>query len=98
VSAFLQDSGEYRVGIRDARDATPEVELTVLRGVADLETPQGRARVHSGQQISATATEPAFGAAERECFVDRRVRSLGGKISARRGSDPRLRQTICRKK
>jgi hypothetical protein len=54
-TAWIQSAGEYRVAVRDDRRAG-EVELTVLRGQAELETPYGRTRVRAGQQAFAIAT------------------------------------------
>ena len=89
VSAFLQDAGEYRIGIRDARDAAPEVELTVLRGVAELETPQGKSRVRSGQQVSATATSlPSVPQVVNVSSIDEFDRWVEDQREARLGPEP----------
>ena len=56
VTAWLQGAGEYRVGLRTDRGPAGELELTVFRGLAELETPVGRTRLRAGQQAYAVAT------------------------------------------
>ena len=56
TSSWIQMAGEYRITIRNSRAVTPEVELVVLRGQAELETSFGRTRVRTGQQAYAVAT------------------------------------------
>jgi hypothetical protein len=56
TTSWIQNAGEYRIAIKDARDTNPEVELSVFRGLAELETPHGRTRVRTGAQAFAVAT------------------------------------------
>lgn len=56
TTSWIQNAGEYRIAIRDGRAGTPEVELSVFRGDAELETPHGRTRVRTGAQAFAVST------------------------------------------
>ena len=54
-SVWLQTAGEYRVDVRQARREGTEVELSVIRGSAELVNEHGRTLVRSGMAAVTTA-------------------------------------------
>ena len=57
-SALLRTGGEFRVSL-DPRPPAPQIDLAVIRGVAELTNAYGRTVVRTGQHATATeVTEP----------------------------------------
>ena len=71
TTSWIANAGEYRVAIRDGRATTPEVELSVFRGVAELETTHGTTLVRTGAQAFAVSTSaPSQSYAVNVAIVD----------------------------
>jgi len=54
-SAVIRTAGEYRLSAGDARQATPQLEVVVYRGSAELRNPFGTTIVRAGTYAVATA-------------------------------------------
>ena len=68
-------AGDYRVRPRAPASAKPEVELTVLRGSAELVNEHGRTLVRAGQEARGHGRPGAVAALRRELRGGRRLRS-----------------------
>lgn len=55
ASARIRTPGEYRLTLSSTRSAEPELDLVVLRGVAELANEHGRTLVRAGTRALATA-------------------------------------------